>query len=114
MPNALDFSAHATIWHNTEAVTFHKRGFANGEAIDSTVLIEHALRRQATQRDLMAVEVAVTAMVVVYNVPADEMGGLEPIKGDYFEATDANYSVLLAEKLTFGTRWRCVCSRQVE
>lgn len=113
MPNTLDVSAHATLWHNTEAVTFHKRGFASGSETDTEVSVAHALRRPATQRDLMAIELQATATVVVFNIPVAEMGGHEPTKGDYFEAADANYSVLLSDKVTFATRWRCVCSRQV-
>jgi hypothetical protein len=113
MPNALNLSADALIFHNSEAVVFHKRGYASGAATDTTTNVANALRRSLTQKDLLQVQLEVTVASCVFHLPVSQIGSVEPTNGDYIAAADANWTVKLAAKQAFNTRWRCICTRQV-
>lgn len=110
----IDVSGHHAYWHNTEAVTFHQRGYTSGVETDTETDIANALRRALTQNDIRTLELDATAVGCVWNLPASELDGTEPRQTDWIEDIDGeNWLVRLASLETFGTRWRCVCVREV-
>jgi hypothetical protein len=114
MPNPLDVSQHYKLWHNTELVSVHQPGWANGEANEEKHNVDYALRRSLTQLDIAVAELSVGYVGCVWNIAAAELPDKCEFKRDYWiEASDGNWTVKSVDLQTFKSRWRCVCVRQV-
>jgi len=112
MPNSFDVSAHSAIFHNMEAITVHRRGWTSGSETDTAYSVANALRRAVDERDVRALELDSTVMATVFHIPVSQISA-EPRRDDWIAASDGNWTILQVSKQTFGTRWRCVCSRQI-
>lgn len=103
----------ATIFHSSESIVAHKRGWSGGAETDTQYEVAHALRRSTTEQDVRALEQYLTSVATVWHLPIVELPA-ELRRDDWIEAADANWTVIGSRMETFGTRQRCLCIRQEE
>ena len=101
----------ANDWQNvdqTEAVTLFRRQASGG--FDAGTAVSNALRR-VQQKDE---QIGLKAIGLVWHLWASQTGDPMPKYRDVIQdASGARWSVHLVEVQTWGTRYRCTCTKEV-
>lgn len=80
---------------------------------DTALPVAGALRRVLDRSHQSFASVALIGDELVWNVPDNQLAGAELQRGDTItDAASIVWTILAAEKLTFATRWRCLCRKE--
>ena len=104
-----DTSAHYLFWHNTEAVTLTVQRSAGATAVAGVT----ALRRALSRGEHAAGGAHLHEENVAWNLPHALLAGQEPQPGDTLtDSVGVVWMIAAVQRLTWGTRWRCLCRPQ--
>lgn len=109
--STIDAASSYLNWSNTETVTLTP--YLNGSAQTAVTGIT-ALRRALSKTEIASgVGVYLQGDEVVWNLPNAMLSSNVPKPGDTItDAGSVVWTIISVQKLTWGTRWRCVCRQQ--
>ena len=106
----LDLAADASLADGSETVTVTLKR-AEGE---TQISVAGALRRALGRPHAFYAGMVIQGDEVVWNVPHQPLAGADLRRGDTVaEAGGTVWTILSAARLTLGTRWRCVCRKEL-
>jgi len=105
----LDINDDLALADGSESVTVTLKRADGATALP----VAGALRRVLDRSHQSFGGVALLGDELIWNIPAKQLEGAELQRGDTItDGSSIVWTILAAEKLTFATRWRCLCRKE--
>lgn len=105
----LDITTDCTHFEGSESVSVTFRR-ADGR---TTIVVDGALRRAVSRSARSFDGVTIVGDETIWHIPHVSLSsGLTPQPGDSIAVGAEVWSIVAADQVTLGTRWRCACRKQ--